>query len=163
MNTPVGDGMLLWEPSEELQQQATLTRYMQWLEQEKELHFRDQEELWEWSVNHLEDFWASIWHFFAVKASRPYTSVLSDRNMPGARWFPGAELNYAEQVFRKASPNHPALLFQTERHPLLAVSWDELSRKVGSVANALRARDVKAGDRIVAYLPNMPETVIAFL
>ena len=79
MGTASGDETLLWEPSEELKQQATLTRYMQWLEREKGLYVRDQEELWHWSVSHLEDFWASIWDFFSVKASRPYTSVLADR------------------------------------------------------------------------------------
>ena len=163
MGTASGDETLLWEPSEELKQQATLTRYMQWLEREKGLHVRDQEELWHWSVSHLEDFWASIWDFFSVKASRPYTSVLADRKMPGAQWFGGAELNYAEQVFRNASVGYPALLFQSERHPLRAVSWEELSRNVGSVANALRALGVKPGDRVVSYMANLPETVIAFL
>ena len=163
MGTASGDETLLWEPSEELKQQATLTRYMHWLEREKGLHVRDQEELWHWSVSHLEEFWASIWDFFSVKASRPYTSVLADRKMPGAQWFGGAELNYAEQVFRNASVGHPALLFQSERHPLRAVSWEELSRNVGSVANALRALGVKPGDRVVAYMANLPETVIAFL
>ena len=163
MGTASGDETLLWEPSEELKQQATLTRYMQWLEREKGLYVRDQEELWHWSVSHLEDFWASIWDFFSVKASRPYTSVLADRKMPGAQWFPGAELNYAEQVFRNASVGYPALLFQSERHPLRAVSWEELSRNVGSVANALRALGVKPGDRVVSYMANLPETVIAFL
>ena len=163
MGTASGDETLLWEPSEELKQQATLTRYMQWLEREKGLYVRDQEELWHWSVSHLEDFWASIWDFFSVKASRPYTSVLADRKMPGAQWFGGAELNYAEQVFRNASVGYPALLFQSERHPLRAVSWEELSRNVGSVANALRALGVKPGDRVVAYMANLPETVIAFL
>src|SRR6059058_3011665 len=117
MGTASGDETLLWEPSEELKQQATLTRYMQWLEREKGLYVRDQEELWHWSVSHLEDFWASIWDFFSVKASRPYTSVLADRKMPGAQWFGGAELNYAEQVFRNASVGYPALLFQTRAAP----------------------------------------------
>ncbi|TMC94273.1 MAG: acetoacetate--CoA ligase [Chloroflexi bacterium] len=163
MGTASGDETLLWEPSEELKQQATLTRYMHWLEREKGLHVRDQEELWHWSVSHLEEFWASIWDFFSVKASRPYTSVLADRKMPGAQWFGGAELNYAEQVFRNASVGYPALLFQSERHPLRAVSWEELSRNVGSVANALRALGVKPGDRVVSYMANLPETVIAFL
>jgi acetoacetyl-CoA synthetase len=163
METPVGDGTLLWEPSEELKQQATLTRYMQWLERENGLRFGDQEALWEWSVNHLEDFWASIWDFFAVKASKPYTRVLADRKMPGARWFPGTALNYAEQVFGNATPDHPALLFQSERHPLTEISWEEFSHKVGSVANALRALGVQRGDRVVAYMGNLPETVIAFL
>jgi len=83
--------------------------------------------------------------------------------MPGARWFPGAELNYTEQVFRNASPSRPALIFQSERQPLVEVSWDELKQKVGLVANALRSIGVQRGDRVVAYMPNMPETLIAFL
>src|SRR6266702_3426512 len=148
METPVGDGTLLWEPSEELKQQATLTRYMQWLEHEKGLRFSDQEALWEWSVNHLEDFWASIWNFFAVKASKPYTRVLADRNMPGARWFPGTELNYAEQVFRNVSPSRRALLFQSEQHPLQEVSWEELARQAGRSACGLHAQHSRNGDRI---------------
>ena len=163
MMSSFAEGKPLWEPSEELKQQATLTRYMHWLEREKGLHVRDQEQLWHWSVSHLEDFWASIWDFFAVKASRPYTSVLADRKMPGARWFPGTELNYAQQVFRNATPDHPALLFQSERHPLQKMSWEELSHQVGSAANALRALGVQRGDRVVAYMANLPETVIAFL
>src|SRR5207247_9792226 len=91
------------------------------------------------------------------------TQVLADRKMPGAQWFGWAELNYAVQVFRNASIGYPALLFQSERHPLRAVSWEELSRNVGSVANALRALGVKPGDRVVSYMANLPETVIAFL
>src|SRR5205814_4060734 len=102
MGTASGDETLLWEPSEELKQQATLTRYMHWLEREKGLHIRDQEELSHWSVSHLEEFWASIWDFFSVKASWPYTSGLADGTMPGAQWFPGAERTYAEPVFRTA-------------------------------------------------------------
>src|SRR5437588_8285580 len=163
METSSGDSTLLWEPSEEMKQQSMLMRYMRWLEKEKGLKLYSQEELWEWSVNNLEDFWASLWDFFQIKASKPYTTVLAERKMPGARWFPGAELNYAEHVFRNATASQPALLFQSERQPLLEVSWDELSQKVGSVANALRVMGVKRGDRVVAYMPNMPETLMAFI
>ncbi len=163
MATSFGDGALLWEPSEQMKQQATLTRYMQWLEQTKGLSLHSQEELWQWSVDHLEDFWASIWDFFHIKASKPYQTVLVERKMPGAQWFTGAELNYAEHVFRNATSTRPAVLFQSERHPLTEVSWEELAQKVGSVANALRAMGVQRGDRVVAYMPNIPETLIAFL
>lgn len=83
--------------------------------------------------------------------------------MPGAQWFPGAKLNYAEHVFRNATVDRPALLFRSERHPLVEVSWDELRYKVGAVAHALRKMGVQRGDRVVAYMPNMPETLIAFL
>src|SRR5947209_8010610 len=163
MEPSVEERMLLWEPSEQLKQQANITRYMKWLEQEKGLRFSSPEELWAWSVSDLEAFWASLWDYYQIKASKPYTSVLAERKMPGAKWFVGAELNYTEQVFRHETSSHPALLFQSERHPLTAVSWEELRRKVGLVANALRAMGLQRGDRVVSYMPNIPETVIAFL
>ena len=163
MATPIKEDTLLWEPSEETKQKSTLMRYMQWLESAKGLKFHTQEELWEWSVNKLEDFWASIWDFFQIKASKPYSTILDERKMPGAHWFPGAELNYAEHVFRNASTDRPALIFQSERQPLTEIAWDELKQKVGSIANALRSMGVQRGDRVVAYMPNIPETLIAFL
>ncbi len=163
MAAPVTEGMLLWEPSEETKRQANITHYMQWLQKEKGLHFDDPEKLWEWSVTNLEDFWASIWEFFDIKASQPYSAVLTERKMPGAQWFPGAKLNYAEHVFRNATSSRPALLFQSESQPLTEVSWDELYRKVSTVAAALRSMGIQAGDRVVSYMPNIPESAIAFL
>ncbi len=163
MAAPVTEGMLLWEPSEETKRQANITHYMQWLQKEKGLHFDDPEKLWEWSVTNLEDFWASIWEFFDIKASQPYRAVLTERKMPGAQWFPGAKLNYAEHVFRNATSGRPALLFQSESQPLTEVSWDELYRKVSTVAAALRSMGIQAGDRVVSYMPNIPESAIAFL
>ncbi len=153
----------LWEASEEVKQQANITRYMQWLEREKGLHFDSRQALWLWSVTHLEDFWASIWDYFHIKAAQPYTLVLSERKMPGVLWFQGATLNYAEHVFRMASPDRPAMLFRSEREQMRVVSWHELYQKVSSVARALRDMGVKRGDRVVAYMPNIPETLIAFL
>ncbi|HET9921087.1 MAG TPA: acetoacetate--CoA ligase [Ktedonobacteraceae bacterium] len=163
MGATIEEGTLLWEPPDELRQQATVTRYMQWLEQEKGLKFNHPNELWRWSVDNLEDFWASIWDFFSIQASKPYTTVLAERKMPGAHWFSGAELNYAEHVFRNATPDRPAVLFRSERHSLIEVSWDELRQKVASVAQALRKMGVQRGDRVVSYMPNIPETLIAFL
>jgi acetoacetyl-CoA synthetase len=153
----------LWVPSEAMKQQANLTRYMRWLEQHKGLHVASREELWRWSVDHLEDFWASVWEFCQVKASKPYTRVLAERKMPGARWFVGAELNYAEHVFRNATTERPAALFRSERHEMREVSWDELQRKVASIAHALRGMGVQRGDRVVAFMGNIPETLMAFL
>ena len=163
MAVPIREGTLLCEPSEKMKQQANLTTYMQWLESEKGLHFDIPEKLWEWSVNRLEEFWASIWEYFHIKYSKPYQAVLTERKMPGAQWFSGAELNYAEHVFRNATSSRPALVFQSETKPLTEISWEELSQKVSTVAQALRAMGVQRGDRVVAYLPNIPETVIAFL
>jgi acetoacetyl-CoA synthetase len=153
----------LWEAPEQVKQQANITHYMQWLEHEESLHFDSRQALWLWSVTHLEDFWASIWDYFHIKATRPYTRVLSERKMPGALWFQGATLNYAEHVFRMASSDRPAMLFRSEREQMRVVSWHELYQKVSSVARALRDIGVKRGDRVVAYMPNIPETLIAFL
>jgi acetoacetyl-CoA synthetase len=163
MTAPISEGTLLWEPSEKMKMQANITKYMQWLESEKGLHFDDPEKLWEWSVSSLEDFWASIWEYFQIKSSKPYRAVLTERKMPGAQWFPGADLNYAEHVFRNATSSRPAFLFQSESQPLTEIAWDELYQKVSMVAQALRAMGVQRGDRVVSYMPNIPESAIAFL
>ena len=163
MVTSFGHETPLWEPGEELKQQANMTKYMQWLEREKGLSFHTRSELWEWSVNKLEDFWASMWEYFHIQASEQPTATLVERKMPGATWFPGAKLNYAEHVFRNASADRPALIFRSERQPLLEISWHELQQKVGAIAHALHTLGVERGDRVVAYMPNMPETLMAFL
>src|SRR5437867_1040754 len=163
MVTPFGHDAPLWEAGEDVKREANITRYMQWLKSEKGLSFQTRDELWQWSVDSLEDFWASLWEYFHIKASSPYSEVLVERKMPGAKWFPGARLNYAEHVFRNATSSRPAVLFRSERHHLVEVSWSELYEKVGAVAHALRAMGVQRGDRVVAYMPNIPETLIAFL
>ncbi|EFH90174.1 acetoacetate--CoA ligase [Ktedonobacter racemifer] len=153
----------LWEPSEAVKQQANVTQYMRWLQEKKGLHFQTREALWEWSANEIEAFWGSLWEYFSLQASTPYTTILHQRVMPGAQWFPGARLNYAEHAFRNATEAHPALLFRSERHELVSVSWAELAQKVGAIAQALRDLGVKPGDRVVGYMPNIPETAMAFL
>jgi acetoacetyl-CoA synthetase len=163
MQTQFDEKQPLWEASEEEKQQANISRYMRWLADTGNLHFQTREELWNWSVTHLEDFWSSLWEFFDVRASQPYQEVLHDHQMPGASWFPGARLNYAEHVFRNRSTERPALVFRSERVQMREISWDELAQKVAALAQALRALGVEAGDRVVAYMPNIPETVMAFL
>ncbi len=163
MVTSFHDGAPLWEPGETRQQQANVVRYMQWLEQAKGLTLHTRDELWQWSVTYIEEFWASLWDYFHIKASKPYTTVLAERKMPGATWFSGAELNYAAHAFRNATPDHPAIVFRSERVPLREVSWQELEQKVASVAHSLRTLGVQKGDRVVSYMPNIPETLIAFL
>jgi acetoacetyl-CoA synthetase len=137
--------------------------YMQWLNAHYGLSVDTYAQLWEWSVEHITDFWRSIWDFFEVEAAQPATEVLTSHTMPGHRWFVGAELNYAQQVFRHATSDQPAILFQSELQPLVAVSWAELAQQVASVAAALREMGVQRGDRVVGYLPNIPAAVIAFL
>lgn len=165
MQTPLDNAntVPLWVPSEEVKQQANVTHYMQWLAKEKGLNLTTREELWQWSVSDQDAFWASVWDYFHIQASHPYTAVLAKRTMPGAQWFSGATLNYAEHVFRNATSDHPALLFRSERHEMREVSWGELRQKVGTVAHALRTMGVQRGDRVVAYMGNIPETLIAFL
>jgi acetoacetyl-CoA synthetase len=161
--TETVEGTLLWEPSEELKENANISRYMKWLEDEKGLSFSDYGELWEWSVTELEEFWASIWEYFDVKASKPYERVLSQREMPGANWFEGAELNYAEHAFRNARPDEPAVLHRSELRPLGEMTWRELREKVAALAAGLKELGVGRDDRVVAYLPNVPEALVGFL
>jgi acetoacetyl-CoA synthetase len=160
---PVREGTVLWQPPEDFKNRANITRYLKWLAEEKGLCFEDYSSLWQWSVTEIEDFWQSLWDFFEIKASRPYTRVLSDRKMPGAGWFQGAELNYAEHVFRHMTSERPALLFQSEIQPLTDLSWEELYRQVAAVAAGLRRMGIKPGDRVASYMPNIPQTLVAFL
>ncbi len=136
---------------------------MQWLEREKGLHFETPDELWLWSVEKLEDFWAAIWDYFQIQSSKPYQAVLVERKMPGAQWFPGAELNYTQHVFRNMTNERPALIFQSETQPMMEVSWEDLYRQVARVAATLRSLGVQRGDRVVSNLPNIPQAAIAFL
>jgi len=159
----ISEGTLLWEPGEDLIARANMTRYMRWLASAKGLTFADYESLWRWSVTELEAFWQSLWEFFDIQASGSFSEVLTARRMPGAEWFKGAELNYAEHVFRNRSTDCPALLFKSEIQPLLAISWDDLYQQVAAIAAYLRRMGIKRGDRVVAYMPNIPQTVVAFL
>ena len=159
----ISEGTILWEPGEEVIRRANMTKYMRWLASEKGLAFEDYNSLWQWSVTEIEDFWLSLWEYFDILSSRPFGRVLAESKMPGAEWFKGAELNYAEHVFRNRTAERPALIFQSEIQPLMEVSWDELYQNVASIAAALRGMGVKPGDRVVAYMPNIPQTVMAFL
>jgi acetoacetyl-CoA synthetase len=161
--TAIAEGTLLWEPPEALKRDSRMREYMRWLEERKGLRFDGYAPLWAWSIAEIGPFWETIWQFFDVRASTSYSQALADGAMPGARWFGGAKLNYAEHAFRHAAPGRPALVFQSERDPLREISWAELERQVASVAAALREMGVGLGDRVVAYLPNIPEAVVALL
>ncbi len=159
----MADESLLWEPSGRQIQEANITRYMTHLENAEGLHFNNYDRLWQWSVIEIEEFWRSVWNFFQIRASKPYDRVLSGRQMPGAGWFPGAKLNYAEHVFLKARPRQPALIFQAEGRPPVPISWRELNDTVAAAAGSLRRMGVGRGDRVVSYMPNIPHAVMAFL
>ena len=147
------EGELLWQPRDPSATQ--MARFMQ------ARGFSDYHELWRWSVEDLEGFWGSLWDWFEVGGS--YERVLGRREMPGAEWFPGAEVSYAEHVFRLARPGQTAIVHVSESRPLAEIGWDELRDQVARCAAGLRRLGVERGDRVVAYMPNSPETVIAFL
>jgi acetoacetyl-CoA synthetase len=153
-----------------------MTRFMAWVNERRGgTAIADYAELWRWSVEHVEDFWASIWEYCGVHASRPYERVLDSHVMPGAHWFAGAELNYAENMLRGCLPTQSAGLATGDRSGQVAVvhaselrelaelTWGELSAQVAATAGGLRALGVERGDRVVAYMPNIPETLVAFL
>ena len=141
-----------------------MTRYMRRLEAERSLELGGSyEELWQWSVENLEDFWASIWEFFDVRASRSFDEVLAERTMPGARWFTGAELNYAENLLAGKPDERLAIQHASELRELGGITWGELRAEVARAAAGLRALGVQRGDRVVAYLPNVPEALVGFL
>lgn len=157
----VGD--ILWTPSAERIANANITRYLAWLKAHRNLEFRDYTALWQWSIDHIEDFWQTIWEYFDVQSSAPHQAVLRKRVMPGADWFPGARLNFAQHMLRRERPGQTALLHLNEKAPLAAMTWDELAGKARILAAELRKMGVKPGDRVVAYLPNTPHAVIAML
>ena len=149
-----------------------MTRFMRFAGERRGEPFAGYDELWRWSVAEVEDFWASIWEFCGVRASKPYARVLSSHEMPGTRWFEGAELNYAENLLLgprsggARDPNEPAVLHCSElrdRDPPAQLTRGELIAAVARAAAGLRALGVSRGDRVVAYMPNIPETLIAFL
>lgn len=153
----------LWTPSPERIRAARVTAFRDWLRRERGLTFADYESLWSWSVDDLEGFWRAIWDHFGVVASAPPERMLADARMPGAQWCPGARLNLVDQVFRHATPARPAIVFRNEAGERGELRWAELAAQVAAVANGLRALGVAPGDRVVAYLPNVPQAVVAFL
>ena len=144
-----------------------IRRYLQWLARERGLHFSGYEALWSWSVTELDAFWQSVWDFFDLQSPTRHTAVLAKNAMPGAQWFPGAQVNYAQQVLRHVEPAHaagfPAVIADNEKGQRRELSWPELRRQVAALALHLQAQGVQPGDRVAAYLPNIPETLVAFL
>jgi acetoacetyl-CoA synthetase len=160
---PAAAPAVLWRPGEARVRAARLTAFTDWLAAERGLRFAGYEDLWRWSVESPEVFWESVWRHFDVRASRPYARVLGEPRMPGARWFEGAELSFASHVFRHRGLATPAIVFESEALGAGELSWAELERQVAALAATLRAAGVGRGDRVAAFLPNVPQTVVAFL
>jgi acetoacetyl-CoA synthetase len=154
---------LLWTPSATFKKQSNLRKYIDWLRTHKNLDFQDYHNLWKWSTDDLSGFWESMWEYFDIISHSPYQQVVSDSKMPGAKWFEGSTLNYAEHIFRQKHTDQPAILFRSERHSLVEISWEELRSQVASMRYYLQSVGVGKGDRVVAFLPNIPEATIAFL
>ena len=157
---------VLWEPSEQAVADTRLGEFLTFCSQRTSRRFHDYDELWEWSIGDgLEECWAAIWEFFDVRSSTPYRQVLNDRVMPGARWFEGARLNYAEHILRSADGRlgDPAIVGVSQSRQRVELSWWELTQEVGRARAGLQRLGVGHGDTVAAYLPNIPETIVAFL
>ncbi len=159
----VAEGEMLWQPSAARRAKSHVTAFVGWLKRERGLSFGSYDDLWQWSVRDLESFWGAIWDYFHVRSSTPYTRVLERRGMPGAVWFPGARLNYAEHALAHERPEADALMYCREGAGLARLGWTELGARVRTLAARLRSLGVRPGDRVVAVLPNSPEAVIAVL
>lgn len=141
--------------------------YQNWLRDTRGLAFDSYDALWRWSVSDQDAFWRSIWDYRGMQSPVPPTAVLADARMPGTRWFPGTQVNYTRQVLAHAEAAHaagmPAIISDNEQGQVREMSWPELKRQIASVALTLRSLGVQRGDRVAAYLPNIPETMVAFL
>jgi len=157
------EGKILWTPSKEAVEGANITAYTRWLEKRTGRSFPSYASLWGWSTENIEEFWESIWEYFEVWSSTPYRAVLPERKMPGAKWFEGAQLNYAEQVFRNRYDGDVALIVAAEGEEDSGVTWGELKAETAALAAFLREEGVKPGDTVAGYLPNCPEAVVGFL
>jgi len=158
-----GSAEILWAPTPEMVERSQLTRYIRWLADNRDLHFTDYHELWRWSTTEIEEFWGTLWEYFEVISDGPHEDVLAERVMPGARWFEGANLNYAEHIFRGKADTEVAVVYASELRELSELRWGELREQVAAVREGLQSLGVRKGDRVVAYLPNGPEALIAFL
>jgi acetoacetyl-CoA synthetase len=157
-------GDVLWSPRADWPHTTEIGRYMNWLRDSRGRDFGSYEALWRWSVDDLEGFWASIWDFYPIRAHAPYDRVLGRRAMPGAEWFPGARLNYAEHLLgTDADTDRIAVVALSQTRPPVELSFGELRDRVARARAGLQRLGVGPGDRVVGYLPNIPETLVAFI
>ena len=158
---------VLWRPGPERIERAGVTRFTRWLRETRGRSFPDYESLWQWSVDDLEGFWGAFHEWSGVRAKTPATRVLARREMPGARWFEGETLNYAEHLLAPAErpevARRPALVFVSELCERREIGWAQLRGEVGALGATLARLGVQPGERCVAYMPNIPQTVVAML
>ncbi|WP_433117982.1 acetoacetate--CoA ligase [Micromonospora sp. CA-246542] len=158
-------GDVLWTPPADVLERSRIGDYLRWLREHRGLDFADYDALWRWSVTDLDAFWRSIWDHFEVVAHTPPTATLAERAMPGARWFPDATLNYAENVLRMPgrADDDPVVIAHGQTRPPVTLTAAELREQVRRVSAGLRRLGVTAGDRVAAYAPNIPETYVLLL
>ena len=141
--------------------------YQNWLRDQHGLTFDSYDALWRWSITDMNAFWQSIWDYFDLQSPTPHTAALVKNTMPGAEWFSGAQVNYAQQAFRHVEAAHAAgfaaIISRNEKGVHRELSWPELKRQAASMALHLKAQGVQPGDRVAAYLPNVPEAMVAFM
>ncbi len=152
----------LWRPEPEAACRSAMARFMGEANKRHGLELNDYAALWQWSVDHREQFWPLVWDFFDIKSMKRWDSVLENDAMPGARWFDGARLNFAENLLRYRD-DRTALVFRNEAGHRRTLTYAELYRAVAGMRAGLEQAGVKAGDRVAAYLPNMPETIVTML
>ena len=153
----------LWEGKIQFKNNSHLHQYLEWLKQTYSLKFDSYESIWQWSVDHIDLFWESVWKYFKIISHSPYKNILLNNGMPDCNWFEGATLNYAEHIFRHYNADETAIYFGNESGEYSEISWKELKDKVASMAYYLKSLGIAKGDRVVAFLPNIPEATISFL
>src|SRR5690606_12847763 len=154
----------LWEADHTTRQNSHLTQYINWLNTSYRLNFSgDYEQLHQWSIDHVEVFWESIWKYFNVINHRSYDRVTNGKKMPYTRWFLNSQINYAEHIFRNATDEFPALISKSETRPTQEVSWQALEAQTAHLREFFKESGIQTGDRIVGFLPNIPEATVSFL
>jgi acetoacetyl-CoA synthetase len=154
---------ILWQPTQDNLKNTNLYLFYEWLKIHKSLIINDYEDCYNWSVKKPNEFWEAIWQYFDIKSYTPYEKVMSDDPMPNVKWFEGATLNYAEHIFRQKNDTQAAIIYSSENQTIKEVSWQNLEHDTAKIAKSLREMGVEKGDRVVAYLPNIPEATAAFL
>jgi acetoacetyl-CoA synthetase len=157
------DPTVLWQPGEEFAGRTRMRAYMRWLAGERGVQAATYADLWRWSVDDLDGFWSSIAEYFDVRFHDPPSAVLGSRAMPGAQWFAGATLSYPEHILRDRDDAAVAIRHASELRPLTEMTWGELRMLTARIQAGLRDLGVTRGDRVVAYMPNIPEAIAAFL
>src|SRR5699024_7128232 len=122
----IEEGTLLWEPTESWVKDSNIYQYMRWLKKHKQLHFTNYDDLWQWSVDELETFWESIWEYFDIQSNKPYKTILTSHEMPGAKWFPEATINYTEHIFQNRDAEKLAIIHASEDRETTEITWGEL-------------------------------------